>query len=234
MKPKYKNELFKALMNNPLGLASFKLEDGLHEDGFDLSKITFIENGEDTAFNFLIRQHQEAFDQFDCSYIQYAPNMPYSGYRPYNSWTYITKICDDYLQIWLRDIQSYLEDKSTIDLWEEYAKTSQFQQTRTIDFEDKNDFSYDEKQQILLALQCLQINISQHFQIDEKQQKLISDGIKYLSDGVDRLNKVDWKSILIGQFFTIATAIASNPHQFDALYNMFLKVIQIVHVLPAH
>ena len=62
---------------------------------------------------------------------------------------------------------------------------------------------------------------------------MIADGIKYLSEGVDRLNKVDWKSILIGQFFTLATSLATNPEQFQTLYHMFIKVIQIVYILPS-
>jgi len=126
-----------------------------------------------------------------------------------------------------------LEDKNTIDLWAEYLKTNRFQQRpHQINFDDISDFTRDEKQQILIGLQSLQISITQQFQLNNEQTKLLGDSIKYLAESVDRLNKVDWKSILIGQFFTVATALASNPHQFDALYNMFLKVIQVVHLLP--
>ncbi|MES2425821.1 MAG: hypothetical protein V4560_02570 [Bacteroidota bacterium] len=231
MRPKYKNELFKALIDNALGFANFKFEEDLTIDSNIASKITFLENGKISPFDFVIREAANQFGLFDCKFIEYSPLMDYTSYYPENDWAEITEICG-LLPQWIKNIESYLEDKNVIDLWAEYSKTDQFQQNAAIDFQDRSAFTYDEKQQVLIGLQNLKISINQHFEVSEQQAKLIGDGIQYLAEGIDRLNKLDWKSILVGQFFTVATALASNPHQFDSLYNMFMKVIQIIPVLP--
>jgi hypothetical protein len=236
MKLKYKNTLFNTLKNSAFGVENFLFEDNASDDPDSVlktSKISFLENGNKSNFSFMIRESNEQFNNFDCKYTLYTPTFPYSSYYPPVDWLNIEGICEQ-IQRWLfNEITPYVQDnKDEIDLWEEYLKSGTFEQTRQINFNDIADFTYDEKQQILIALQNLNLSINQNFNVSHEQAKLVNDGIKYLSEGVDRLNKLDWKSILIGQFFTIATTLATNPEQFQSLYHMFLKVIQIIYVLP--
>ena len=194
--------------------------------------ISYLENKIPTGLSFLIREFTGEFNSFDCRYIEYTPKMTYGVYYPSDSWEEIGFICE-VLEQWIHQhVKDYIDDKDEIDLWDEYLKMSQHQQTKNIDFSDTGIFTYDEKQQILIALQSMNLNIMQNFQLNTEQLKLLNDGIKYLAEGVDRLNKMDWRTILIGQFFTIATAIATNPQQFTALYHMFINVIHIIYTLP--
>jgi hypothetical protein len=162
----------------------------------------------------------------------YSPAFEYSKFFPNVDHWPIEDICR-VLNTWVEaHISAYLDDKEEIDLWEEYLRLASYQQTETIDLTNTDNFTYDEKQQIKLAIQNLELSIAQNFSLSAEQLKLVNANLKYLAEGVDRLNKVDWKTILIGQFFTISTAIATSPHQFNQLYQMFLKVIHIIYFLP--
>jgi hypothetical protein len=224
MLKKYKNEIFQTLLNHPLGFNNFTFE----EMGMDFIVTYKPYNG---IFKYAFSQNTESFDYFSCSAIEYSPLMSANVRVSPNNPVPFYNVLNDF-STWIeRDIQQYLEDESEIDLWEEYKKGTNLSDVTALIFEDTTEFTFEEKSQIKISLRELKSLIIERFVQNDNDNALIIDRITYLEESLDRLNKTDWKGILISTFFAIVIALSLDTERGKELYNLFLMVFHIKPLL---
>ena len=230
MKIKHKNQIFATIQQSGLDVKNFDYS--LNQiGGVEYINIEYVENNKPTGLKFIIRISNDSFDEFDCHNTIYSPSMRYSKWFPAGDYTDINGICEK-LKNWINsDLKEYVSDKLEVDLWEEYQKGNALLNINESESSDNSFFSLNEKQQIKLSLNDLKQLIPKQFDINPLQLESINQRLDYLAEGLDRLNKFDWKSVLVNQFLNIGTALALNPDQFVHLRDLFIKLLHIIPLL---
>ena len=131
---------------------------------------------------------------------------------------------------WLKkDIKNYLIELDTPDLWSQAARETPLVRENMFSNADTEEFSEEEKTQIRLSLSEFKRLVVEEFTPTEVQLGLINERIEYLSKGLDRLNKFDWKSILISSVISIATNLTVDTERGILLWKMLAKAFR--HIL---
>ncbi|RZK23466.1 MAG: hypothetical protein EOO43_08440 [Flavobacterium sp.] len=230
MKIKHKNQIFATIQQSGLDIKNFDYS-LRHVGGVEYVYIEYVENKEPTGLKFIIRISNDSFDEFDCHSTIYSPSMQYSKWFPAGDYTDIYRICEEFKNWINSDLKEYVSDKLEVDLWEEYQKGNTLLNVNESESSGNSFFSSNEKQQIKLALNDLKLLIPKQFDVNPLQLESINQRLDYLAEGLDRLTKFDWKSILVSQFLSVGTTLALNPDQFNHLRDLFIKLLHIIPLL---
>ena len=224
MLKKYRNEIFNLIKDSKFNIDRFDLSETIKGDF-----VSTIIKLKGTPLEFIIRQAPDNFKEFDYQYVRFNLNYKISDLTP--GWG-IFKDFQDVLSVfkdWLYEhINAYIEEENEIDLWTEYKSGNKLLNLEKIDFEDQANFSFDEKEQIKLALNDLKLLIKKNFKISSEEENQVNKRLDYLSDAPERLNKFDWKSLIIPTILNIATALSLNTQQGKELFELFKQVFQVI------
>ncbi|MEX8547438.1 MAG: hypothetical protein V5804_07535 [Mucilaginibacter sp.] len=230
MRVKHKNQIFATIQKSGLDVKNFNYTSEQTASIEDVY-IEYAENDKPTGLKFNIRISDDSFDLFNYRTIIYSPSMQYSIWFPRMNYASIDDICDQFNNWINRSLKEYIADKLEVDLWEEYQKGNTLLNVNESESGDNSFFSLNEKQQIKLSLNDLKQLIPKQFDINPLQLESINQRLDYLAEGLDRLNKFDWKSVLVNQFLNIGTTLALNPDQFVHLRDLFIKLLHIIPLL---
>lgn len=223
MLKKYRNSLFESIqgMNKGLGNCQFQLEE-------KSGQIEIIVP--DTPLKFIIIDCPHSFNVFKYNHSLFAPNFPLTGEIPAQANHYETfdKIIN-IIKKWLDDaVKPYIDEQDGIDMWREYKKGNKTLNIESINFDDKDSFSIDEKTQITLALSELKLLIEGKFQLSEKEMNIVNERLNYLIESKERLNKFDWKSLLINTIINITVALSLDTHKGQELFLLFKHAFAMI------
>jgi hypothetical protein len=144
MLKKHKNELLQIIQDEGIALSQIrKSEDIINEHPAVIIEII------GTPLKFIVRHSIENYEWFDCNFIQFNSSFSATGYLPddrdYCSFIDVRKL----FTTWLRShVKEYFDELTAPDLWAQFASESKLLNLNTIDFEDKEFFNAEEKQQI--------------------------------------------------------------------------------------
>jgi hypothetical protein len=110
-------------------------------------------------------------------------------------------------------------------------KGEQLLGVENISFNETEDFSLEQKTQIKLGFAELKFILARDYANNDNQIKLINDRLDYLIDAVDRLNKTDWKGILISTVIGMITSLTLDRERGAELMNLFINIIHIAPTL---
>lgn len=221
----YKNKIFETLRDSNLFFDYFdilKLEDEQLE--------THIITYKNTPFRFTIRQDEYSFDFFDFCYTEFAPGFPDSDIYPENSYATFEVVLQSVL-LWIKSINRYLDDQEEIDLWREFKKGNATLNIENIQFEDRVDFSKDEKIQVKMAINEFRNLISHNFELTSAENSIITERLKYLIEAVERSNKFDWKGIAVSTLMSISVALSLDTEKGTLLFELFKKVFSAIKLI---
>ena len=218
MRKKYKNQLFQYLSTLDIPIDHWEIE--TNEDKYrDVSIISLV----NTPFKFIITTDKEDFNVVGCKYILYGSSYPLSEYSgPYGDFDSILSEFSYWLD---KHINPYFEDEAEPDLWTAYLNNNKSLNPENIDFNDRAEFTTDEKQHVKLAMNELKHLIHSNFQTTQEEQRLVNARLDYLIDAVDRLNKFDWKGTALSMLMNISTALCLDTTRGEQLFGLFAKVI---------
>ena len=216
MRTTYRNELYKVIEKTKMDPSMFEIYEG-DDNGFDTTIIRLI----DSNHQFTIIESPQSYNRFSYKYTLNQPAMPETKYR--RKWLPLhllyrgNRVKHKFstvkggLKKWIkRELKDYFRDVEAQDLWQKALNEP------IIDFHD-HDYNYsdrdeyfneEEKDQIQLAIQQAREEIEVEIPMDEDRLRALDEKMEYLIDSVERLNKFDWRSVLMASTIDIASNIA--------------------------
>lgn len=135
---------------------------------------------------------------------------------------------------WLNDdLNPYDYENKMPDLWAQLEEYRKIAPSNTI-FEQETDyFTEPQKTQIRSGIQQFRFLIVDNYNPSREQLHLIDSRLKYLTDGVDRLNRFDWKGMAFNIVFSIATALSLDHTQGQMLFQLLEQALHAAYkMLP--
>lgn len=230
MRKKYSNEIFTIIEKSGLDPAHFEIE-RTPEVGIATLTAIGIKN---SSLKFIIKSDPTSFDKFTSRYTRFNPGFTLSEFNP-ATYAQFENVAERF-QLWLTShAKPYLDDCTDVDLWDQYSRSYGSIDLQSLDFNEQSEFSKDEKKHISAAIQNLKLLIVTQFQLQGQEIKLIHERLDYLSDAVDRLNKFDWKSLVISTILGIITTLTLDTEKGKQLFLLFKKVFgSIPKLLLSH
>lgn len=228
MLKKHRNVFLEIIKNSEFNENSFRSREGSVGD-FPC----FIIELQNTPLKFYIRNTKESFYDFDCKYVQLGPGFPESVYSPKDDFTndfnYICRLFEDWLN---RDVKDYLDELMEPDYWRQINEQDDFISGALISEDDTSSFSGIEKDQLKLSINELKLLIVNNFQPSNEQLNVIDARLQYLSNSLDRLNKIDWRGLALSTMLGISIALSLDTEKGKVLFGLFKKVFtSVLHLL---
>ena len=210
-----KNGFLEILRNNNFEASSFKR----YEKDVDGGK-GFIIQLKNSPLFFLARTRAEDYHDHDSRYVKFAPDFPKSDYLPRENWCGIDKIYD-YFNDWLNNhVKLYLEELEVSDLWEQLEGNNLFN-SDPLSNRSSINFTKPEKERITASIDHFRKLIEVEYSPTEEQLEIINDRLGYLTESLDRLNKVDWQGIAISTVMSISIALSLDTENGKNLFTLF-------------
>ncbi len=234
MLKKYKNDLFLYSRNKSYDLNNLEIIDSQRKivnTARNLTiPITTIQTRE-AKLKFVIENPNGNFDQFHYKYSRFAPDYIMTVWAPLGGNATFGDVLSGFSK-WIENhVNIYLNEKNGIDLWAEFKNSDKSLSLSNIDFDDKTNFNFEEKEQVKLGINELKLLIQSEFKTDRDQQNLVIERLDYLIEAVNRLNKFDWKGVAVNSIISISIALTLDPEQGNRLFQLLGKVLSFIPIL---
>lgn len=217
MKNKFKNQLFHLTRELGFAPSDFKLSN----DDDDNLIIRYL----DSPLRFTIRQSDDEFDKFDCRFITYTPQYFESGYFPPAIYDDFQVILDTFKNWINNEVKAFIEgQEDEDDLWDEYTRGDRSFEFANNSFDNQALFTVDEISQVAIAINELKFLINTNIAMTAEHQSIVNNRLDYLVENVGRLNKFEWKSLLLSTLIGIATTLTLDAEKGHLLFEFLKRV----------
>ncbi len=227
MLKKQKNALMKLIQEHGLPIECFEVTEGERE-----GHPTFSIKYRNSPFVFIILEDENNFHRIrNIFYTIFNVNFPvhkcYAKSDPTNA-----DIYDSFKQWITNHLIPYIDESVEPDLWQQ-LKENQLVTGETLGTEETSPFTAPEKVQLKLSINEFKYLIEEKFKPTEKQLDIINARLNYLTDSVERLNRIDWKSLALSTVISIGIALSLSHEQGQSLFALFKQVfMKIQYLLP--
>ena len=223
MLKKYRNRLLEVIQDKGIDPALFHIEEP--QDTKETMSVIQLIN---TPLKFIIRNPSHSFHQFDWRYTQFSPQFSVTGFIPTGGWGDANELVEAFGD-WLNEhVKPYINELFEPDMWERIKTQTQLVTGTELSKEDTTIFSDDEKIHVRMSINEFRILIIKNFKPSSDELKVIDDRLEYLSNSVDRLNKIDWRSVAITTLISISMALALDTEKGRLLFDLFRQVFSAV------
>ncbi|WP_428658159.1 hypothetical protein [Runella sp.] len=226
MKKRDKNTLFNLISELGFNQRDFELVDE-YVDNLPATIIKY----KNTQFIFVIRNSKESFDDFDFKFIQFGPSYEFTEYYPDVEFVNFESVYKSFRSWILNHIVPYIEEITEQDLWELYKSSDKSLNLSLIDFNDKSYFLPDEIRQISTSINELKFLIHKNLSTNITEQNLVIERLDYLIESSQRLNKFDWKSLVLSTLIGISTTLTLDTQTGKILFDLFKKAFSTLPTL---
>jgi hypothetical protein len=216
-----KNGFIDIITSNSLNPVDFTVSEDVKDD-----LPTFIIKHNKSPLEFWVRNSKESYFEYDCNYIPFSPSFEPVGYYPNESWYDNINDVYEIFEEWLNQhIKSYIEEQDAQDMWKTFTSSG----SGGLDWESINEesteyFSEVEKKQLLEQIADFRIRLIDNYEPNEKLMLQIDSKLTYLSESIDRLNKYDWKSLLISTLMGIITTMSLDKSSGHAVITIAKEI----------
>jgi hypothetical protein len=224
MRKKYRNEFYSIIRDSGLDVRQFAVSDqpGVRRflwcDGVvdeEVGAFTLRFHGTELVF-----EVREGVSGFDYRFTRFSPGFPSTEHIPEYGNANIDTVYDAF-RTWLKDhVQEYIDDSMLPDLWEQIEVQKPFISAAELNRDDVSKFTEEEKDQLRLTLSAFRLLVVETFKPTEERVRVIEARLDYLSKALDRLNRFDWKSVLLSSAVTISATLSLNTEQGKVLLNL--------------
>jgi hypothetical protein len=220
----HKNALLKTIEESGFERTQFSIEDRmLHQEGGQRNVVVI--QFKDSNLFFSVRVSTRSHDLFDCCFSLFAPSHPLSAWYPVKTLADINGI-QYKLSEWLANtVGRYLEEFDVPDFWSEVG-------SRLYDVLPDSDapgaddqFTEREKKFLKKATEQIREQLREALKPTEDQLRAINERLDYMCGAIDRLNKTDWKSIVVSTIFGIITTMSVDKATGSLVYEIFKNVL---------
>ncbi|AFM43589.1 hypothetical protein Desaci_4763 (plasmid) [Desulfosporosinus acidiphilus SJ4] len=217
----------------------------LMELGFDTEQFEAFEEERDDSPAFVIRLKESpiafwtrnsinSYSEYDCAYILFGPTYSSSGYFPDQRWSEdINDVYNEFREWLTRHVKPYLEELSVPDLWSQVEDQQDVFGMLLTENEDFSMFTNEERVQLGDAVRIFRYRIQEVFEPTQNQLKQIDYKLNYLLEAANKLNKFDWKSVLLSTLIGIATTMSLDTNSGRTLFyiakQVFTETIKLLH-----
>lgn len=118
------------------------------------------------------------------------------------------------------------QEDSQTDIWEKIISSKEFFQSSVFQFNDISEFSIKEKNLVKGKLTELKKLLIERYADNNSQEDLINQKLEYIIIAIERLNKFDWKSIVISTIIGIITALSLDVEKGKELFKFFENIFK--------
>ncbi|MHC4657334.1 MAG: hypothetical protein ACYS91_20285 [Planctomycetota bacterium] len=224
MLKKYKNGFIKLITKQGLDPKDFKVEERKTRYTFTFA-IQFI----DIPLKFEVQNISRSHHHFKCYFVNFEPGFP-------KNYVHSIKKKDKYhyldinnvytvFEEWLVDsILQYVDESFQPDLWKQIENQTRLITAKKISEEESVPFLEDEKTQLKLSINEFRLIVNKTFGPSQEELKIIENRLDYLSDALDRLNRLDWRSLAFTTIISISIALTLDTEKGKVLFNLFKQV----------
>ncbi|WP_139996296.1 hypothetical protein [Paenibacillus paridis] len=211
MLKKDKNGFLHCIEQSKFSLNQFEVREGVVG-----TSLAFIISFKNSPMEFWYRNSEDSYKEYDYAYIQFSPNFTQSEYFPQNDWgTHIEFIYVAFVHWLNNDLTEYIEEQSSIDLWSTLLqKENEYLGVA----DDYAPFTHDEKKTVVSMIENFRNLIAIEYNPTTNQINEITNKLEYLTLSIDKLNKYDWKGVLIQTLIGIATCLSFDTSQGAQLF----------------
>ncbi len=228
----YKNGFIEIIKRNNLDPKIFQIVEGKkHGVGpiFDIllrnSQMFFRANQDPRSIH---KFFNAIYTRFDLSYPTHEPD------DLIKDWRYGINRIYKVFEGWIKDeVHPYLNEQLLPDLWEQLENERPLVTGSRLDEDETSPFSEDEKVQLRFATNEFKLLLTNKFKPSPPQAEVIEDRLNYLSESVDRLNRIDWRSVALQTVISISIALTLDSEQGRTLFELFKQVFsRVLYLLP--
>ena len=216
------------------------LLDTISREGFDPEQFSVEENSDHrckiayqnsplkfTAFNFTFSYHR-----FFCRFTPFAPDsreakLP-EGHTAFN----IDELQGAFSE-WLgTHLREYVDEQLEPDLWAQIEQQKSILGQSAPDENERLLFSEDEKVRLRLVLDQFRLLVARTLEPTQDETKIVEGHFAYLSEALDRLNRFDWKALLLSTTISISIALSLDTERGKQLFALLKQVFSgALHLL---
>lgn len=187
---------------------------------------TFIIRFRDAPFEFLVRNPKHSYTLYATAFTQFTPGFTRNEGYNYPDWKSDIEEVYDQFSYWLENhVKLYLEEQDIPDLWSKVERERKlFMSLEEDEEDDYRPFTIEEKKFIYIAIKELRVNIVNNYAHNAEEIKLIDQKLNYLTEAVERLNRFDWKSLLISTLMGIITTLSLDTNSGRALFELAKQI----------
>lgn len=227
MLKKYKNLLLTYIRDNGFDPEQFLVEEKevehpLENDNRSSFTLYFLK----TPLYFRIWNLVDDYHNFECLFTKFAPNFPDSILPDEKDYFNFNELSNAFVY-WLKNhVNIYLEDQVTPDLWSQIQYQGAL--VNWIPNYQNNKFEDFEKVEIRKSIENVRSLIIDTFKPSIDDKDAVSNRLDYLSESLDRLNRIDWKSILLSTMISISIALTLDTSKGKLLSDLFKQAFSKV------
>lgn len=227
MLKKHKNGFIEILNKYGLRPEQFSVEE---ETLHDTSTFTITLRSNNNLLFWAIHPASN-FNQFACNFTTFSPTYSENGLLPRNNgWFKDILNVYGFFEYWLiSHVKIFMEEMRTNDLWN---LTIDEDNSNNFDDDTTTEFSETERDLIKLKITDFRNQIVAEYSPTEEQLAVIDKRLLYLTEAVDRLNKFDWRSVLVSTLLSIMTTLTLDKATGNTLFSLakqyFAEGIQLL------
>lgn len=224
MLKKYKNSFLEIIQQEQLNPELFSVSEESNEN-FQIFCIQYL----NTPFYFKTKNYLNGYHRFEYSLICFDAQYSKVNFsiRSKDNFYDINDIYNVFRN-WLNDhIKEFLDELLQPDLWTQIEN----QRKLSLNFEyNENDKSYfSEEKKVLLhqGINTFRYLIISNLNPNSDEIKIIDERLNYLIESLDRLNRFDWKSLLITTIMSISIALSLDTEKGKYFYDLLKQSLAI-------
>lgn len=192
----------------------------------------FIIEVVNSQLKFEVIVSNNSYEEFNYRYIRFGPNYTLTEFNLDETWEAFRNTTEAFEQWIVNHVKDYTDEQTLPDLWAQLEQQREFIPSAKMEKDDTLPYSEEEKAQLRLSINEFRLQIVNNFDHNEDQLKIIDDRLTYLSEALDRLNRVDWKAVALSSIISISTALSLNTEKGELLFNLFKQIFsKIVYLL---
>lgn len=226
MLKKYRNRLVDVLQETGLDSSDYSVSE-INSSGAIYSKFIRIQY-KDSPMIFTIRCDSEDWDSFDTESTVFSPVYA-SETWPSDKWIDFEGVVGELLRWKAEDLEDYISEESTPDLLSILMNRGKAQESdSSINFEKEEPFNKEEKEQVRLGLNEIKLLIEDKFHFSDGQIAAINARLDDLDKKLDKLDKIDWKSIAASTIVNLVMTLSMDANTAQNFISLFGKVFKSV------
>jgi len=224
--------MLKTIRNSFLEQISLNKFDPALFRGTEINDLTFLIELLGSKLSFTVICSPQSFSYFNCRRIQFTPIINLKVENVFSSWQHFDKIQQEFTK-WLQyNVSLYLKNEMAPDLWAVSQQENEVFGIPTFDLSETPDYSSKDKDILRIAVAAFRSRLIESFHPEKDQLDQIDQRLNYLTKSIDRLNKIDWKSLLLSTVIGIATSLSLDTERGRLLFEIARQVFSnAMHLL---